>query len=380
MANKYIIPEGTRDLVLEDCACKKKIQKDLESIFNKWGYDEVVTPTIEFYQTFYNGFQNLKEEEVYKFFDAKGRILVLRPDMTIPIARVVATKFKEVVGPLRLRYCSDVFRVHESLGGKKNEYTDCGIELIGLNDKESDLEILVTALDALKVLGDTEFKLEIGNINFFNSIVKNINLNEEDINKLATLIDRKSLKELEDFLENFDIEDSLKEFLKELPWLFGGREVLEKVKGFAINEEIRGNVAYLETLANALSNLGYEDKISFDLGMVPRVDYYSGIIFKGYADGVGATVLSGGRYDGLMKTFGKDMPAVGFSINLDNMASVIERRNLNKAEVFKVYYSKKDELDVIKKAMLLREEGKIVELCPKEGLEAIEVEGVEKRI
>lgn len=374
MANKYLIPEGTRDLVLGDCASKKKLQRDLEEIFNKWGYSEIVTPTIEFYQTFYSGFQNLKEEDVYKFFDGKGRILVLRPDMTIPIARVVATKFKDAEKPIRLRYCSDVFRVHESLGGKKNEYTDCGIELIGLTSEESDLEILVTALEALKVLGDTEFKLEIGNIKFFNSIIKDIDLDEDEKNELATLIDRKSLKELEEFLNKYNIEESCKEFLKQLPWLFGDREILDKAKGFAINEEIRSSINYLETLADSLEALGYKDKISFDLGMVPRLDYYSGIIFKGYADGAGATVLSGGRYDNLMSTFGKDMPAIGFSINLDTVAGVVEQNNLKEIETYKVYYDKKDEINVLKKAMVLRNEGKIVELCPRKYSVAVQVE------
>lgn len=373
MANKYLIPEGTRDLILQECASKKRLQKDIEGIFEKWGYEEIVTPTIEFYQTFQSGFQNLKEEDVYKFFDSKGKILVLRPDMTIPIARVVATRFKAEDKVFRLRYCSDVFRVHESLGGKKNEYTDCGIELIGLNAKESDLEILVTALDAMKVLGDTNFKLEIGNIDFFNSAIKDINLDEEAKNELANLIDRKSLKELEDFLNKYDIDENTKIFFKELPWLFGSKEVLERAKGFAVTNELRESVEYLDSLGKALCALGYEDKISFDLAMVPRLDYYTGIIFKGYADGAGATVLSGGRYDNLMATFGKDIPAVGFSVNLDTLISVIEDKNLKVQERIKVSYSKKDELSVLKKATILRNSGKIVELCPVEGLEVIEV-------
>lgn len=374
MGKKYIIPEGTRDLILEDCSSKKKLQRDLEDIFNKWGYEEIITPTIEFYQTFSSGFQNLKEEDVYKFFDTKGRILVLKPDMTIPIARVVATKLKDANVPIRCRYCSDVFRVHESLGGKKNEYTDCGIELIGLDSDKADLEILVTSLDALSVLGDREVKLELGDINFFNSAVKNLNLDEDEKETLANLIDRKSLKELEDYLNKFDINSSYKDFLKELPWLFGGPEVLEKAKCFAINSELRDSIEYLEQLFSKLKELGYEDKISFDLGMVPRLDYYSGIIFKGYVDGAGATVLSGGRYDSLMSNFGKDMPAIGFSVNLDTMMSVINRSNLDEIEKFKVYYSKKDEIMVLKKAMVLRSEGKIVELCPNEDIETIEVE------
>ena len=380
MANKYLIPEGTRDLILQECALKKRLQKDIEEIFVKWGYEEIITPTIEFYQTFQSGFQNLKEEDVYKFFDSKGRILVLKPDMTIPIARVVATRFKSEDKILRLRYCSDVFRVHESLGGKKNEYTDCGVELIGLKDRESDLEILVTALDTMKVLGDINFKLEIGNIDFFNSAIKDINLDEEERNELASLIDRKSLKELEDFLNKFDIDEETKIFFKELPWLFGDKEVLQRAKGFAVTDELKESIEYLEELEKSLCELGYEDKISFDLGMVPRLDYYTGIIFKCYADGAGATVLSGGRYDNLMATFGKDMPAVGFSINLDTLAGVMAGRNVRNQEIIKVSYSKKDEINVLKKAAILRQNGKIVELCPTEGLEQVEVSKEVKNI
>lgn len=179
MVNKNIIPEGTRDLILDECVRKKELELEIENILNKWGYKEVITPTIEYYQTFNGGFQNLREEDMYKFFDDKGRILVLRPDMTIPIARVVATKFKEINPPIRLRYTSNVFRVHESLGGKKNEYTDCGVELIGLNGIDSDVEILITALESLKILKETGYKIEVGNINFFNSAVEWLKLDLE---------------------------------------------------------------------------------------------------------------------------------------------------------------------------------------------------------
>ena len=295
MASKFIIPEGTRDLILEDCAIKKKLQRDIESILDKWGYEEIVTPTIEFYQTFNKGFENLEEEDVYKFIDSNGKILVLRPDMTVPIARVVATKFKNIDETLRLRYSADVFRVHESLGGKKNEYTDCGVELIGLKAEESDLEILVTALDTLKLIKNTDYNLEIGNIDFFNSAIKRARFTDEERDTLADLIERKSIKELEDYVDGLETMKECKEFLKQLPLLFGGREIFEKAKPYAFNLELKHSIEYLEKIADALEELGYTDKITFDLGMVPRLDYYSGIIFKGYADGVGTTVLSGGR-------------------------------------------------------------------------------------
>ena len=172
MKKKNILPEGTRDLILDECIVKRAIERDIDDIFYKWGYKEIITPTVEFYETFNHDSQTLKEEDMYKFFDNRGRILVLRPDMTIPIARVVETKFKDESLPIKLRYNSNVFRVHASLGGKRNEYTDCGVELIGLEDKKSDLEVLVLALEALEKLGLSDFKLEIGNIGFFEGVFK----------------------------------------------------------------------------------------------------------------------------------------------------------------------------------------------------------------
>ena len=177
MSRKNILPEGTRDLFLEECAIKRWLQRNIDDSFSKWGYEEVITPTLEFYETFNCYPENLKEEDMYKFFDNRGRILVLRPDMTIPIARLIATKLKDETLPIRLRYTSNVFRVHESFVGKRNEYTDCGVELIGIEEGKADLEILVLALESLKKLGLNDFKLEIGNIEFFNSAFRDLDIN-----------------------------------------------------------------------------------------------------------------------------------------------------------------------------------------------------------
>lgn len=373
MGSKYIIPEGTRDIILEECLIKKKLQRDIEEIFDKWGYKEIVTPTIEFYQTFNSGFQNLKEEDVYKFFDAKGRILVLRPDMTIPIARVAATKFKDVKEPMRFRYCADVFRMHESLGGKKNEYTDCGIELLGLKAEKSDLEILVTALDTLELLKDTEFKLEIGNINFFNAAIKDLNLNEDEKDELASLVDKKSLRALEEYLDKLNVSKEYKEFFMELPWLFGGKEVIEKAKKYALNDELKASIEYLAKISKSLNELGYDEKITFDFGMVPKLNYYSGIIFRGFVDGVGATVLSGGRYDKLISTFGRELPAIGFSVNLDTLWDTINVKNLETQKSTKIYYGENKIIEAIKKSKELRSKGNVVELIPTQNSTELEI-------
>ncbi|SFU73365.1 Histidyl-tRNA synthetase, partial [Clostridium sp. DSM 8431] len=257
MRKKYITPEGTRDIVLEECAIKRNLQKDIENILDGWGYEEIITPTIEFYDTINSGFEALREEELYKFFDNKGKIMALRPDMTIPIARVVASKFKDIKDTLRFRYCANVFRVHESLGGKKNEYTDCGVELIGEKAENSDLEILVTALDVLKLFEKYKYKLEIGNISFFNSSVEELDLDYDERRKLSELIDRKSLQELEEYLESLNLEEKYKNLFIKLPWLFGGKEVLSEGRKYCFNDKMNASIDYLENISRELEELGY---------------------------------------------------------------------------------------------------------------------------
>lgn len=370
-----IIPEGTRDLIGDECSVREELIKKVKSVFTKWGYDEVITPAVEYYNTFHYKTQSLKEEEMYKFFDSKGRILVLRPDMTVPIARVVATKLKDHKTPIRLRYESNVYRVNESLGGKRNEYTDCGVELIGLDSNSSDLEILITALEVLKVANVEEYKLEIGDINFFNSAINTLGVKEEEKIRLAELIEKKSLKALEDFLEQLDIEEDKKQFFKRLPWLFGGKSILEECKSLTFNEGMNASLKYLEDLYNKLERLGFGDFITLDLGMVPRLDYYTGIIFRGYVQGAGNTVLSGGRYDNLIKVFGRDEKAIGFSINIDCLIQLVKHESVSHENKFVITFNKDNETLAMTKALEIIENGGMVKMFPSEEVNKVIVAG-----
>jgi ATP phosphoribosyltransferase, regulatory subunit len=375
MNRKNMLPEGTRDLILDECIIKRALERDIDSIFEKWGYKEVITPTLEFYETFNHDSQSLREEDMYKFFDNRGRILVLRPDMTIPIARVVETKLKDTELPIKLRYTSNVFRVHASLGGKRNEYTDCGVELIGLEDSKSDLEILVLALEALKKLGLKDFKLEIGNIGFFNGAFKTLEIDQEYKEVIAQFIEDKNLKNLEDFLSGLDIKEEYKIFFNKLPWMFGNKKVLEEAKKLAFNDDIKENLEYLEELYSQLEALGYGENVTFDLGMVPRLNYYTGIIFRGYGEGVGNTLLRGGRYDNLINASKEYVPAIGFSIDIN---SVIEnvKQNGNIGEnqnIYKVYYNTENRIEAIKKSEELINQGFIVDLLPNEDIKEIKI-------
>lgn len=355
MIRRKVIPEGSKDLIFEESKKREWTIKNLEKTYESFGYESIVTPTIEFYKTFFNSKNELKEEEVYKFFDGNGRILVLRPDMTIPIARVVGTKMRDVEMPIRLRYCSNVFNVNKSFGGKRNEYIDCGVEFIGDSSLGADLEILILALEGLKGVGLDKFKLEIGNIEFFNSAFNEIGLEENDKEILANLIETKSLIELKTFLCSLNIEDKYKEFFSKLPWLFGDKEILDKGLKLAFNKEVRESLNYMKKLYSFLDKLGYKDNITFDLGMVPRVNYYTGIMFKGYLNGIGDTVLSGGRYDKLIGAYGRNLDAIGFSVNIDLLTEGI--KEIDEKIYFTISYGEDTALRAIREGNILRNKG-----------------------
>lgn len=350
-----------RDFTVDECKRRNKIIETITESFKRWGYSEVSTPTVEYYETFNHKTQDLKEEEMYKFFDNRGRILVLRPDMTVPVARLVNTKLKEMKLPLKLFYNAEVFRVHESFEGKRNEYLDCGIELIGTAGEKTDLEVLVTALEVLKAL-DTkkEFKLEVGNVKILKSVLRDMNLSVDNQNKVIELINKKSLTSLREYLDDIEIKEEYKEFLNKFPWLFGGYEMIKKAKDLAFNEEIKKNIEYLENLYLNLQKLGYEKYISVDISMVPRVDYYSGIIFKGYVKEIGSTVIRGGRYDKLLEGFGKSIPAIGFSVDVNLLIDSCDYEEKIKSE--KVILNEDNYMEELRKAINKTRHGEKIEI------------------
>lgn len=317
----FTTPQGTRDLMIKECNSLRKLQTQLNNVFHHWGYDEIMTPMVEYYDTF--TIAQMKETEVYKILDASNRILTLRTDMTIPIARVAATKCKDETLPLRFQYCANVFKVKEKLSGNQNESIDCGVELLGIQEPYGDLEILLCALDALCVLKPLHYTLEIGNLNFFKTACRLLQLDEQTQDMLADLINRKSLKALNDYIETLSLDETGKQFFRQLPWLCGDKTVLEEAYAYAFHEDLKLILQQLNSLCEQIQELGYQEHITIDLGKIPRMKYYTGLIFEAFVEGVGISILSGGRYDHLLKRFGKELPAVGFAIRLDALIDVI---------------------------------------------------------
>ncbi len=324
-----ITPEGTRDLLFEDCLARRKVEKTLAELFEGFGYSEVVTPGIEFYDAFMGSARNFRQESLYKLTDSKGRLMVLRPDCTIPIARLAATRLKEAQTPLRLYYNQSVFSNNALLKGRSDEVVQAGIELIGgENCKRADYEVLCTAVEALASFDKDNFRLEIGHIGYFKELVAQLDIDEDVVEEIRMLISSKNYPALNDLLDEIGDNDITKA-LKQLPSLFGGIEVLDKASDIYANDKITGILYNLRKVFTRLSSLGYEGNISVDLGIVSHTDYYTGIVFKGYLSEVGDSVLKGGRYDNLISSFGKDMPAVGFGIKVDQVARHLEKIGAN---------------------------------------------------
>lgn len=316
---KNYIPEGTKDILFEESNCKLEIINKARDVYIKRSYKEVITPTLEFYDVFSSNKQPIEQEKMYKLFDSKGRILVLRPDMTMPIARICASKMKDCIYPLKLCYNANVFRINESLNGKMNEMTQSGIEIIGTQNSKAEAEIITTAIEILRSIGITDFKIEIGQSEFYRAIIENININEEEIEKLRSYVEDKNYATLKSFLEeNKDnMDGNTLTVLKKLPELFGDINIIGEAEKITNNKKALESLKSIKEIYGILDSIGLGKYIFIDLGMVQNIDYYTGIIFRGYISDISTEVLSGGRYDNLIEEFGMKKPATGLAMNVD---------------------------------------------------------------
>lgn len=346
--NKYI-PEGTRDILFNECYSKIEIENLLRDVYKNYGYHEIISPTLEFYDVFNMNNQPINQEKMYKLFDNRGRILVLRADMTTPIARIAATKIKKGMFPMKLCYSQNIFRVNEILNGKLNEFTQSGVEIIGVEGIRGDIEAIYTGIEALKKTGLENFKIEIGDSRFFKELTENIEIDDLKKETLRLLIQNKNISALKEFLndnkENIDKNISI--VLERLPELFGGKEVINETIELLDNADNITSLKSISDVYEVMDKLGLSKYIAIDLGMVQHLNYYSGLIFRGYCMEVGDSILSGGRYDKLIENFGTGLPATGFAINVDIVLEALRVQDNIKRDKYveKVVFCASENLD-----------------------------------
>lgn len=377
-----ITPEGTKDLLFGECIIRRNIENTLLNLFRSRGYSEMITPGLEFFDVFNLKSRYFPQETLYKMTDSKGRLLVMRPDSTMPIARVVATRLRDAVLPLKLCYNQTVYRNESALKGRSDETVQTGIELIGSQMKMADLEVISTAVDSLNSFG-MEFSLEIGHIGIFKSLVEKLDADDKDKNYIRKLIENKNFPALNDFLDTFG-NSPVTNALKKLPALFGGEEVFEKAEELIPDENIKRILDELRDIyCDAAELCGKDGNITVDLGLVNKTDYYTGLIIKGYLKGHGEEVISGGRYDKLISEFGYDIPAIGFAVNVNAISKVIEKNGIlpavSSADAI-VFAEEGYEVKAIKTAKELREQGLTVENALFSDIESVREYAKEKRI
>lgn len=365
-------PEGVRDIYGKEYARKLTVEKKLHEQIASFGYEDIQTPTFEFFDVFSKEIGTTPSKELYKFFDKENNTLVLRPDFTPSIARCAAKYFMEEQVPIRFSYIGNTFTNTSNLQGKLKEVTQMGAELIGDSSVEADAELISLVVESLKSVGITQFQVSIGEMEYFKGLCEEAGLDEETELDLRECISGKNYFAAQELLTERDVKEPYRSTLLKVADMFGNMCSLSEAKELVHNERSLRAIERLEKLLEVLKLYDTADYVSFDLGMLSKYNYYTGVIFKAYTYGVGNAVVKGGRYDNLLHQFGKEAPAIGFVIVIDDILEALARQkvNIDIAEAPKtIYYEKgssSDYADKLKKAAKLRKAGQSVVLTPKE--------------
>ncbi len=322
-------PEGVRDIYGSEFVQKFELQQLLYRVLAGQGYQGIETPTFEFFDVFSREVGTVPSRELYKFFDKEGNTLALRPDMTPSIARAVSKYFHDET-PIRLCYMGNTFINYDKYQGRLKETTQLGAELMGEESVEADVELLSVLIEALKAAGLREFQVSVGQVEFFKALLKEAGIGSEAEESLRRLIADKNRFAAEELLAEYELAGELREAFLEMTTLSGTTEVIEQARALTKNEEALRALARLEAIYEGLKEKGCEKYITFDLSMLSKYNYYTGIVFRAYSYGYGEPVAKGGRYDTLLSHFGRQLPAVGFAIVIDQLQRALRNDGLRK--------------------------------------------------
>lgn len=361
---KYFTAEGMRDHLPADTYARRQTEIRLRELFWTWGYAEVETPEIEFADVYLHE-RFVKQEALYKFSDPQGRLLALRYDNTVPLARLAATSGRNLSLPLRLSYIGTMFRANEPGGARNHQFEQAGVEFMGLSDLAADGEVLALAITTLQEMGLRDFQISLNQTGFYKALVDEFQLDENLAGTLPKIIDGKEFVLLDSILSSANLPSRLTSILETMMETTGSYEVLAAVRPLTDNQEALSALADLQGILDYLKAAGLEEYVSIDLGLLKNLSYYTGTIFRGYVPGAGQPLLSGGRYDKLCAAFGRDLPATGFSLDLDLLSLSLKAAGLlpsdaRNSEV--LVYSPAQRAAALREAARRRENGTQVRL------------------
>ena len=360
-------PEGVRDLYGNEGLKKQRMESCINEVMLSNGYRPITTPSFEYFDIFNKERGTVPSKEMFKFFDRDGNTLVLRPDMTPSIARSVAKYYRDRTFPIRLTYSGKTFINNSNYQGRLKETNQIGAELVNDGSVLADAEMIALTVKSLLAAGLKEFQVEIGHAGFFKGLLLDNSIDEETGENLRVAIKTKNHFALKDILDGLSLPEEQKQLFLRLPEMFGSFRTISSFKEFTGNETALSVLNRLEELNSLLSEYGVLPYVSYDLGMLSKYNYYTGIIFRALTIGTGEMIASGGRYDNLVSQFGMDAPAIGMSITLDYLMTALFRQGIlpeEEKEVVMVMYPESRIADAVSYAEMLRKNGTPAALCP----------------
>ncbi|HET6371493.1 MAG TPA: ATP phosphoribosyltransferase regulatory subunit [Nitrospiria bacterium] len=369
-----MVPKGVATFLPEGAARRRTIEKTLLTLFGQWGYQEVITPLFEYLDVLSMGVGEELLNRAFKFVDrSSGRMMVLRPDVTSQIARMAATLLSQNPLPLRLCYSANVLRHEEEHAGRDREIFQMGVECIGIEGVEADAEIVTIAIEALNRLGLKEFKIAIGHMGFFRGLLEGLEGDPAITTAVLHAVARKEQAELERLLLRAKVPPKTRSVLLELPNLFGGEEVLREANRLTRQATCQNALRQIKIIFDTIRGAGYGSALLVDLGEVRRFDYYTGMVFEIFVDGMGYELGGGGRYDQLVERFGHAVASTGFALHIERLQTFLDKNGFREdyyAADLLLAYPVSGRADALRIAQGLRREGyRVISHC---GLKSIE--------
>jgi ATP phosphoribosyltransferase regulatory subunit len=347
-------PLGMRDTLPDLYETKQRVKRKIEEEIKGWGYQFIETPTLEYFDTVGSA-SAILDRVLFKLMDQQGHTLVLRPDMTAPIARVAVSKLLHEL-PLRLASTANLFRAQQREGGRPAEFEQIGVELIADNTMSADAEVIALMISSLKAAGLTDFQISVGHIGFIKDLFIQILGTEERAKTLTQLLYEKNYVGYREHIKSLPLSSIDKQRLYDLLQLRGGEEVIEKAYSLLENEAGRNAIEQLRQLWEIISDYGVEAHVKFDLTLVSHMSYYTGVLFELYAGNVGFPVGAGGRYDHLLEKFGKQTGATGFGVRIDRLLQALGKIE-NPEPIICILFSEERRKEAFQLAKQKRSEG-----------------------
>jgi ATP phosphoribosyltransferase regulatory subunit len=353
-------PAGVRDYLPHAVSKLRKIEKDVLHCMSRWGYRQMITPTLEYYDTV-GVASSTSDQKLYKLLNNRGQALVLRSEMTAPVARVVSSLLKDEPLPLRLSYHANVFRAIEEEAGREAEFFQTGVELVGDDSPEADAEVVALAISSLQAAGVKSFKIAMGHVGFLNGLFQEAvpGLPEAQEELKGHLLGRDYVS-FRDTLQRLELPDAQKNELNGLLRLRGGKEICGQALELSGHPLARASIEHLCKVWEVLESYGVSEHVLIDLTMIGDFTYYTGMTFEGYAAELGFPVCSGGRYDNLLQQFGRPIPSTGFSLKTNRILDGVPGETEKEELPILVQYDVSRRQEGLQEAARLRSEGRVV--------------------